>query len=303
MNGKPTQNWRCPLHIDQDLKNVGQAQHAVPGQMGRRPRLRWPRKRNLVTPREFLAQNPTNNGLIDPILDPEEQELDYKTVEMNGLTYKIPEMEIKLDFIAKARHAFYMDHAIPQSQGKAATKFHSRAWTPDHARIRGHDAHNGSSDRQQAIAKDVPPTLDPMIQAQAEAEARLRQKSFVEQRTVLALLDLMKPTDQAGESGESDERSESSGSMGQLVNRLVADVPDDVAEQINLSEEQQLEKLMKLAQQRLDIVRSQSRQRRTEPEITTSKAVLKQAVKGAVNGNAQQAQINGTTLGHDHGDD
>ncbi|MBA7489996.1 hypothetical protein ES702_00530 [subsurface metagenome] len=294
INGKGPQNWRCPLHADQDMKNIAHAQHAAPGQMGRRPRLRYPKKHVSMTPKEFFAQHPTNNGLIDPVLDSEEPSRNYKEIEMHGTVYKVSEHTIKLDFIAKARRDFYMDHAIPLAHGRQPWKFHSKAWTPDGARLREQPIRYDALDFEESNVRGAP-VVDPIIRTQPDAEVRLRQKSFVEQKTVFALLDLAGPNVLAN--------GTDSDSLGGLVNRLVADVPENVTEKINLSELQQLEQLKAIIEQRQSILESQSKQQQN-PETSASKRnPRQQPVKGKVNGNAQQNQTNGMTLGHDHGDD
>lgn len=302
VNAKTPQNWRCPLHADQDLKTVSHAQHAAPGQMGRKPRLRYPKKHISMTPKEFFAQNPTNNGLVDIVLDSEEPSLNYKEIEMHGTVYKVSEHTIKLDFIAKARRDFYMDHAIPQAHGQQPWKFHSKAWTPDGARLRDQQVRHDTMDYE-TIVRSVS-VAGPVAQAQTEATVKLQQKSFVEQQTVLAMLDLAVPDAMAnalanGTIADPENRIY----VSDLVTRLVADAPVDVTEKINLTEQEQLKRVMALAQQRLDILESQDRQAQSNTENQAPKKITMQPSKGKLNGNVQPSQVNGTALGHDHGDD
>lgn len=305
VNAKTPQNWRCPLHADQDLRNVSHAQHAAPGQMGRKPRLRYPKKHISMTPKEFFAQNPTNNGLVDIVLDSEEPSLNYKEIEMHGTVYKVSEHTIKLDFIAKARRDFYMDHAIPQAHGQQPWRFHSKAWTPDGARLRDQHVRYDTMEHE-TMARGIP-IVDPVVQAHAEAEARLQQKTLVEQQTVIGLLDLAVP-DALSTNGVTPEEFdnhefENLNSVGDLVKRLVADAPNNVIEKINLTEQEQLKRVMALAQQRLKILESQERQASSNTESLAPKKIIGQPSKSKLNGNVQQSQVNGTTLGHDHGDD
>lgn len=282
-NGKSPQHWRCPLHIDHDMKNVAHAQHAVPGQMGRVPRLRFPKKHLSMTPKEFLAQRSTNNGLVDVTLEPEEQQLNYKTIEMHGAVYKIPEKQIKLDFLAKARRDFYLDHAVPIANGQQPRKFHSKAWTPDRSYLRAPVARYDTDDYEEST----------------DAQIRLNRKSFVEQRTVFGLLDLAQ-TDQPQRSVSHEPGN--ANTLASLVHHLIADAPESVVEQINFSEEQQLQKLIDLAQRRMDSIKGQSQQRQSTTEVPTQKKVSKLTSNIKVHG-SEPTQTNGITLGHDHGDD
>lgn len=284
-NGKSPQNWRCPLHVDHDMKNVAHAQHAVPGQMGRVPRLRYPKKHISTTPKEFVAQQSTNNGLIDVVLEPEEQPLEYKTINMNGSVFKIPERQIKLDFIAKARRDFYYDHAIPIANGQHPRKFHSKSWTPNGAKLRVAPSRYDDMDYEELT-----------VRGDAATEARLNRKSFVEQRTVLTLLDLANTDASMNVAGVVKDP------LTNLVHNLIADAPANVVEQINLSEEQQLRKIIELAQRRMSSINRQSGPTQSHTHVLAQEKASKLMKNGNVGGGAP-AQTNGITLGHDHGDD
>jgi hypothetical protein len=90
--------FRCPLHIQNDLRLIGDPRLAFTkpdGSALRSYKLRKPRVARLVSP-EFHRGN-KNNGLIEVEVDDEDQ------VQEDGIVYKLSSTAIQLDFLAKAK--------------------------------------------------------------------------------------------------------------------------------------------------------------------------------------------------------
>lgn len=93
---KPNVTWRCPLHIDNDLRNLGNDQGSL---AGRQPVHRMPRN---PIPRDVsVSRGFKNNGVIDVQLMKDEDRID--DVEMPGTIYRLPERGIRLDFLDRIR--------------------------------------------------------------------------------------------------------------------------------------------------------------------------------------------------------
>lgn len=294
--GKPVAFWRCPHHIEDDLKRYGRPTGAQTGEMGRRPRLRRPR--NAISKEPFIPQRIPNNGVIDVQLEPEEPELDIKTVEMGGVVFKVPEKQIKLDFLAAAKSHFYDDITIPRSQGVEPTKFHSKHYLPCNPRFReapapetwseidGFDAAESEMPNGGRPASTVVAHEEARIRAQAAANTQLRNKSFIEQRTIIGLTELA--NEEAALNGRLDDTF--GAHIPGLTNRLIADASDEVFELINMSEADEYAIIARLAQKRADELRGHGKQanKLNKTQQRNSKAKSAEATK-----------VNGT-LGHDH---
>jgi hypothetical protein len=93
---KPNATWRCPLHVDHDLRNLG---NGDPTQSRRQPRHRMPKN---PIPRDIsMTRGFRNNGIIDVELNKDDEKIDE--VEMLGTIYRLPERGIRLDFLDRIR--------------------------------------------------------------------------------------------------------------------------------------------------------------------------------------------------------
>jgi len=292
-------NWRCPHHIEDDLKRHGRPTGAATGELGRRPRIRRPK--NAIPREPFVPARIRNNGAIEVQLEPEEPDLDIKTVEMGGVVFKVPERQIKLDFLAAAKNHFYDDITIPQSQGIQPTRFHTKHYLPSDPRFR--DAPipqlwnqiDGVDDSDSDMQTRARPTSavhaadGAHARAQAEADARLRDRDIVEQRVALILTELAQSNIAHGGGVNATFGNNIPG----LTNRLIANAPDEVVKLLSLGEIDQFEMIARLAQRAADATRAHGKQsttgRNSQQQISKSKG-------------AQSVKVNGT-LGHDHSDD
>ena len=110
--------WRCPRHIEHDLRSGYVAQHdlndaqdastsdAPFARLGRK--VRTPRHPEVVQP--TFSRGMRNNGLIDIINDPDDDtdgEGNYvfgsEEKDVNSLVYRVPEKGVVLDFIDKVK--------------------------------------------------------------------------------------------------------------------------------------------------------------------------------------------------------
>ena len=96
----PNSTWRCPLHVENDLATMDRGDMAVPGELGRMPRLRKPKNAILFT--VALSRGFKNNGIIEIDLMKDE-EPDLREVEMNGTICRLPEQGLRLDFIDRVK--------------------------------------------------------------------------------------------------------------------------------------------------------------------------------------------------------
>jgi hypothetical protein len=93
---KPNATWRCPLHIENDLRNCGNGEGSV---LGRQPRHRMPKN---PIPRDVsMSRGFRNSGVIDVELMKDDERID--DVEMLGTVYRLPERGIRLDFLDRVR--------------------------------------------------------------------------------------------------------------------------------------------------------------------------------------------------------
>ena len=97
-NGKTRAYFRCPLHIENDLRLIGNPQLAFrnpDGSAERGHKLRQPRNPTIYTP--VLQRGHINNGVIEVDLDEDSEEPESNSVP------KLHERAITLDFIEKAK--------------------------------------------------------------------------------------------------------------------------------------------------------------------------------------------------------
>lgn len=289
-------NWRCPHHIEDDLKRYGRPMGAKTGELGRRPRIRRPK--NAVPKEPFVPARIPNNGVIDVQLDPEEPDLGVKTIEMGGVVFKVAEKQIKLDFLAAAKNHFYDDITVPQSLGVKPTKFHSKHYLPTKPRFRDAPASpSGSEVDDFGFAEsDIPAGTQPTpaiiteeearIRAQAIANAQLRNKTLIEQRVVIGLTELARKD--AAENGSTDDTF--GNHIAGLTNRLIADAPEEVFDMINTSEADEFERIARIAQRKANELRGYRKQLHKDNYSQLRNSKTKET---------QSAKVNGT-LGHDH---
>ena len=96
----PNFTWRCPLHIENDLATMGRADSAAPGDLGRMPRLRKPR--NAKASDVSFGRGFKNNGLIEvEVMKDDDPKI--REVEMMGTIYRLPEKDIRLDFVDRVK--------------------------------------------------------------------------------------------------------------------------------------------------------------------------------------------------------
>ena len=89
---KPNATWRCPLHVDGDLRRLGISQGSLEG---KHPRHRIPRN---AVPQEVTASRGfRNHGVIDVELAKDDEHIDE--VDMHGTIYRLAEKGIQLDFL------------------------------------------------------------------------------------------------------------------------------------------------------------------------------------------------------------
>lgn len=288
-DGKPPPPWRCPLHIERDLTEHGRAQGVEVGHLGRQPRIRRP-KNAISVLQSFARPVPSNNGIIDVQLEPELPDLNVKTVEMGGNVIRIPEKKVILDFIKKARWEYYYDIHLPIEKGFEPHQFHSQYWLPDNPRFRDDTeqperveptiaitGENGiRTPRRTRLGKDLPvSSVASSVTGTGEERTRQRLyvKPFIEQQTIQNLVEL---------SGAS-VRPHSSGSAGvsSLIDQLIADAPEDVTRNIQLSELEQLDLLQKLLDERRNTVRAAVNGHAVTSNVSTDKG---QHIKAKLNG-------------------
>jgi len=234
---KPNASWRCPLHAEHDLINIGRAEGAAPGDLGRMPRLRRPKSAipfDVAVPRGFR-----NNGVIDVKLMKDEVP-DIKEVEMHGQVYRLPEMGIRLDFIDRVKRSWYEDQTFPALIGRRK-HIRESLYRPD-SPVTGHKVRSSVAVAS-GVKNDIPPTE---VLPTAQANETLRRKTFKEQEAVLSLVGLN------GDGG--DGGGVSGDTLVDLTNQLIMDAPAGVAELVQQDEIQVLKRLMELAKARLVIL-------------------------------------------------
>lgn len=139
-DGKPIP-WRCPLHVREDYEANAKDPTLEPGAMGRRPKLRMPRERQLISAQELAAGHGTlsghrpvrqwmpNSGVVEVQLIPE-VEIDFKKAEFGRSVVRITEEAIRFDFLNRARAAFHNDLSFSKALNIADRHavFHAGEW-------------------------------------------------------------------------------------------------------------------------------------------------------------------------------
>lgn len=93
---KPNATWRCPLHVENDLRNLASRDESA---LERVPRHRMPKDpiiRDVSVPRGFK-----NDGIIEVELMKDDERIEE--VEMLGTIFRLPEKGIRLDFLDRVR--------------------------------------------------------------------------------------------------------------------------------------------------------------------------------------------------------
>ncbi|KAK5050594.1 hypothetical protein LTR84_003876 [Exophiala bonariae] len=236
---KPSSSWRCPLHTEHDLAAISRQVEAVPGALGRIPKLRKPK--NAVPLDVEFARGHRNNGIIDVELMPDEISFDKtKEVRMEGKIYRIPEKAIRLDFIDRVKRSWYEDHSFPQQLGGPKI-IRSKKYRPDGVVL--HHPPNVT------LIKTQEPefwtgTHALAVTETARANAMLRNRSIKEQQAVLHLAEMS----QKGIDGYSGD------ALAELTNQLVSEAPPEVTESAEQDEVDKLLQLQELINRRLNLL-------------------------------------------------
>jgi hypothetical protein len=229
LGDKPNHSWRCPLHAEHDLANLGRTE-AAPGDLGRMPRLRKPKAGILYDVN--MTRGFRNNGIVEIELEKEEAEAEIRELEMQGKVYRIPERGVKLDFIDRVKRSWFEDQSFPRLLG-VSKALRIPMYRPD---LTGYDARLALTDQERledhlfAIEAD----------AMATANAVLRRKTLKEQQAALQLCEM------PGKDG-----AFTGNKLMDLTNRLVVEAPFEVVTSVDGGEREELLKLQKLINSRL----------------------------------------------------
>jgi hypothetical protein len=280
---KPTGYWRCPLHVDEDLAAVGRHAEAAPGDLGRLPRLRKPKKTvavDVVTNRGFR-----NNGVIEVDLMKDEIP-DIKEVMHEHGIYRLPEKGIRLDFIDRVKKSWYEDHILSQQMHREP-RIRNRLYRPGEATLHHPPAYTILKRREPDFFRGATAIS---VAETARANVQLRQKSFREQSAVMSLLGITNSSE--------NQAATTLDPLADLTNALVACAPSDVEDMINASELDRLLRLKELINGRLALLQ-QNKESGNGPSFES----LKQSQKASFNAhmNGAVTQINGD--GEGDGDD
>jgi len=273
---KPNATWRCPLHAEHDLANIGRQDEAVPGDLGRIPKLRKPK--NAVPLDVGVSRGFKNNGVIEVDLMKDEP-LSTREVTMNGNIYRLPEKGIRLDFIDRVKKSWYEDQSFPRQLG-VPKRVRGRLYRPDRA-VLYHPP-------QVTVVKVQEPDFFTSAEAVAIAEtakanAALRRRSIKEQQAVLHLTEL----------SQKPSLPYSGDTLADLTNQLVSDAPPDVIEEIQRGERNQLLLLQDLINKRLALLAEDSPSPRPSSHPKT---------KVRWTGGREDGMVNGDNP-HEDGDD
>lgn len=255
---KPADSWRCPLHSEHDLNNIG-GSAAAPGDLGRIPRLRKPKG---ATPYDVsMMRGFRNNGLVDIELEKEEAEAETRELEMHGKIYRIPERGVKLDFIDRVKRSWFEDQSFPRLLG-VPTHLREPMYRPDLALF---DDRRGLTDEERM--EDQLFAIE--AKAMASANAQLRRKTLTEQQVALQLCAF------SGTGG-----ALTGNKIMDLTNRLVVDAPFEVVQSIHNEETAELLKLQKAINSRLAVL-----------GVMPEKEKAKPVGKATVNGEKAKVQV------------
>lgn len=141
-DGKPIP-WRCPLHVRDDYEANARDPTAEPGAMGRRPKLRMPKDRQLISLEELAVEHGTlgkhrpvrqwipNSGVVEVQLIPE-VDIDFKKEQFGRSVVRVTEETIRVDFLNRARAAYHNDLSFSKALNIADRHavFHAGEWRP-----------------------------------------------------------------------------------------------------------------------------------------------------------------------------
>ena len=228
-DGKAPKPWTCPRHISEDLRAPAPSVTA-PGSLDWRPRNRRVKGSTPITP--HLERRFANNGFIE-IAAADTHNMTFKNMILNGSTYRVPEIEIKHDFIAKAKMDWYRDNTIPRANGQDPKKFHSQSWTPTRRRSARNSARVSS---QQGLVAD-----------------RSDGHSTQEQQAADVLLGLFNHTVSHSKQQQQTVRGPS---LGELVDTLNNNDNEGLQHHENLTEADKLRKVIEISQKRIDDIQN-----------------------------------------------
>lgn len=100
-SGDPRHTWMCPNHVDHELRAIDLSIRAAgePNPAGKLFKLRKPKNARVIEP--AITRGLRNDGLIDIINDPSDEEVD--SIYRSPAIYRLTEKSIKLDFIDKLK--------------------------------------------------------------------------------------------------------------------------------------------------------------------------------------------------------
>lgn len=235
---KPNASWRCPLHIDQDLVDLGRQAEAAPGDLGGRPRLRKPKNAKHVDvdfPRGFR-----NNGVIDVELS--EDSPSIREIDMAGTIYRLPEQAIRLDFIDRVKRSWYEDRTFPDTvNGRRPRRFVNRDYRSDDPAVLHAPLQTTITIKEPEFYKGSHALA---IVESAKANAALRRKTLPEQQAVLNLTNMARK----------EEGHVYGDSLADLTNALVSEIPERAEQLFNADERAQLQRLQSLVERRMRIL-------------------------------------------------
>ncbi|KAL2428507.1 hypothetical protein ABEF91_008742 [Exophiala dermatitidis] len=255
---KPGATWRCPLHVEHDLAAVARQAEVAPGELGRVPTLRKPK--NAVPVDAPLRRGFRNNGIIEVELDEDEPVLDRtKEVDMMGKIYRLPEKDIRLDFIDRVKRSWYEDQQFPQVL-HAPKRIRTNKYRPDGAVL-----HHPP---EETIVKEVIREPDFFtgatalaIAETAKANAALRRRSIREQQAVLHLVEMSQQQQPASAGDDNGDVGAGGGlpfasgdALADLTNQLVSEAPQEVVDSMQDTELDQLLMLQQLISKRLAVL-------------------------------------------------
>lgn len=250
---KPNATWRCPLHIENDLRSLNDGDGSL---LGRQPRHRMPKN---PIPRDVsMTRGFRNNGVIDVELMKDDERIDE--VEMPGTIYRLPERGIRLDFLDRVRRwtaplllgenvltvsrSRYEDVVTRQQFAAQARTFPESKnqpngipeTTPPSSMMEIRHPMLGSGPR--------PPNTD--VSNVAAVNANLRAKPWREQQAVLSLQAL-------AQQDEAVEKLLTNG-IADLTDQLILGAGEDVLGLAEREEREQLELLQRLITRRLSVL-------------------------------------------------
>jgi len=236
---KPGAAWRCPLHIENDLANLGRQPEAAPGDIGRIPRIRKPKN---AVPFDFsITRGIRNNGLIEVGLAPDEDPT-FNEHNLAGRIFRLPESGVKLDFIDRVKKSWYEDHQFPRILG-APKRLREKLY-----RVEGSSLHHPPN---YTLVKMQEPDFVTGAQAvaiseTAKANAAMRHRSIREQQAILNLANMAhQGAINYGYSGDE---------LAELTNSLVNEAPEAVTTAVQQDERDMLLRLQELVQSRLSVI-------------------------------------------------